>query len=187
MKRLLIMTVGKTHSGKTTFAKELEKKISNTVVIDQDNHAEFLHSYYQALIPKQGPNLIKYAITRTIVDYAINETDCHIIRCNSNRNGKDRLKWLSHYHKKGFISILVNFNIPEHILKERIANSKRNMNIIRAFSTFEEVLVQQIEESNNGDIMPPTKGEANHLFTINNSSEVDYVIEKIRDIAQSPT
>ncbi len=29
MKRLAIMTVGKTHSGKTTFAKALEKELSN--------------------------------------------------------------------------------------------------------------------------------------------------------------
>ncbi|WP_318837459.1 ATP-binding protein [Psychrobacillus glaciei] len=47
MNRLVIMTVGKTHSGKTTFAKALEEQISNSIVIDQDNHAEFLHTYYQ--------------------------------------------------------------------------------------------------------------------------------------------
>lgn len=29
MKRLVIMTVGKTHSGKTTFAKALEKELLN--------------------------------------------------------------------------------------------------------------------------------------------------------------
>ena len=52
MQRLIIMTVGLTHSGKTTFAKTLEKELPNSVVIDQDNHAEFLHTYYQPLLPK---------------------------------------------------------------------------------------------------------------------------------------
>ena len=47
MNRLVIMTVGKTHNGKTTFAKALEKEMPNSVVIDQDNHAEFLHTYYE--------------------------------------------------------------------------------------------------------------------------------------------
>jgi uridine kinase len=60
MKRLLILTVGKTHSGKSTFAYALEKELSNSVVVDQDNHAEFLHTYYQQLVPNQGPNKIKY-------------------------------------------------------------------------------------------------------------------------------
>ena len=45
MTRLVILTVGKTHSGKTTFAKALEKELPNSVVIDQGNHAEFLQTY----------------------------------------------------------------------------------------------------------------------------------------------
>jgi hypothetical protein len=75
MKRLVIMTVGKTHSGKTTFAKALERQLHNSLVIDQDNHAEFINTYYKSLLPKQGPNTIKYAITQTIVDYAVNQTN----------------------------------------------------------------------------------------------------------------
>ncbi|WP_420826794.1 hypothetical protein [Chengkuizengella sediminis] len=55
MNRLVIMTVGKTHSGKTTFAKALEKEMHNSIVIDQYNHAELLDTYYQTLLPKQGP------------------------------------------------------------------------------------------------------------------------------------
>ena len=34
MKRLVIMTKGKTHSGKTTFGKQLEKELPNSIVID---------------------------------------------------------------------------------------------------------------------------------------------------------
>ncbi|WP_242314898.1 AAA family ATPase [Bacillus cereus group sp. BfR-BA-01355] len=43
MKRLVIITVGKTHSGKTTFAKELETELPNSFIMDQDNQAESLH------------------------------------------------------------------------------------------------------------------------------------------------
>lgn len=85
MKRLVIITVGKTHSGKTTFAKALEQQLDNSLVIDQDNHAEFINTYYKILLPKQGPNTVKYAITQTIVDYAVNQTNFHHILCNSNR------------------------------------------------------------------------------------------------------
>jgi predicted kinase len=184
MNRLLIMTVGKTHSGKTTFAKALEKELHNSVVIDQDNHAEFLHLYYQKLLPKQGPNVIKYAITQTIVDYAVNETNCHIIRCNSHRSQKSRLEQLAFYHEKGFTSILVNFDIPTHVLEERIAKSNRSKNVLRVASTFEEVLNRQENETNKKDIIAPIKGEADHFFTIKNSDDIQSVIERIVNIAQ---
>jgi predicted kinase len=184
MNRLVIMTVGKTHSGKTTFAKELEKELHNSVVIDQDNHAEFLHSYYPTLLPKQGPNVIKYAITQTIVDYAVNETNCHIIRCNSNRSRKGRLNQLEYLHNKGFTSILVNFDLPNYVLKERIAKSNRSKNVLRVASIFEEVLTRQENETNKEDIIAPIEGEADHLFTIKNSDDIQSVIERIVNIAQ---
>jgi hypothetical protein len=98
--RLLIMTVGKTHSGKTTFAKALEQQLHNSLLIDQDNHAEFINTYYKPLQPKQGPNEIKYAVTQTIVDYAINQTNYHLILCNSNLNRKSRMNVLDKYSLK---------------------------------------------------------------------------------------
>ena len=91
MKRFVIITVGKTHSGKTTFANALEKQLHNSIVIDQDNHAEFINNYYKTLLPKTGPNAIKYAISNTIVDYAVNQTGLHLILCNSNRGLKGRI------------------------------------------------------------------------------------------------
>ncbi|WP_019413962.1 ATP-binding protein [Paenisporosarcina sp. TG20] len=179
MNRFVIMTVGKTHSGKTTFAKSLEKEIPNSVVIDQDNHAEFLNTYYQRLTPKQGPNNIKYALTQTIVDFAVNETNCHVILCNSNRNRKGRLKLLEHFHNKGFTSILVTFDIPQHVLMERIAKSQRSTEILQTVSTFKEVLTRQQDETNKGDVIEPEDGEADHLFVIQNVNEVHSVIQKI--------
>lgn len=44
MNRLVIMTVGITHSGKTTFAKELESVLQQAVVIDQDNKSSYPRS-----------------------------------------------------------------------------------------------------------------------------------------------
>lgn len=183
MKRLAIITVGKTHSGKTTFAEALEKELANSVVIDQDNHAEFLHTYYQSLLPKQGSNTIKYAITQTIVNHAVHETNCHLILCNSNRNRRGRLRLIEYYQKQGFTCILVNFELPDHILKERIAESLRSTKILRVASTFDEVLTRQQEETNTGDIIEPTEQEADHLFVINNSDRLPSVIREIVELA----
>ncbi|MFJ7827482.1 AAA family ATPase [Psychrobacillus sp. NPDC096623] len=179
MKRLVIMTVGKTHSGKTTFARALEKELTNSVVIDQDNHAEFLHTYYQSLLPKQGSNTIKYAITQTIVHHAVHETNCHVILCNSNRNRRGRMKLIDYYQNKGFTCILVNFEIPDYILKERITNSERSTSILRVASTFDEVLSRQLEETDTGDIVAPNEEEADYLFVIKDSDDIQSVIQKI--------
>jgi adenylate kinase family enzyme len=185
MKKLVIITVGKTHSGKTTFAKELEKKLNDSLVIDQDNHAEFLNTYYKKIIPKQGNNNIKYAITQTIVDYAVNQTNLHLILCNSYRLRKARLNLLEHFQNNGFTSILVNFAIPDHILYERVVNSERSTKIFRSASSFEEVLNRQQTESHKGDVIEPVEDEADHLFVINNSEEVNSIIQRIVDIAHS--
>jgi len=183
VKRLANMTVGKTHSGKTTFAKALEKELSNSVVIDQDNHAEFLQSYYKRLMPKRGPNIIKYSITKTIVDYAAAETDCHIILCNSNRNQKDRQKMLEYYHSRQFTSILVSFNIPDDVLRRRIMASQRSTSVLRVASSFLEVLSRQQAESDQGDIKAPAEGEADYLLNIGHPDDVTEVIRILADIS----
>lgn len=185
MKRLVIITVGKTHSGKTTFAKELEQHLQNSVVIDRDNHAEFIHTYYKSLLPKHGVNTLKDAISRTIVDYAVNETNFHLILCNANRGRKGRLNLLERFRQKSFVSIIVNFDIPDAILQSRIANSQRSTVIFRSASTFEEVLSRQQAESHNGDVLPPKAGEADYMFVIKESNEVQSIIREIMNIAQS--
>ncbi len=179
MNRFVIMTVGKTHSGKTTFAKSLEKEMQNSVVIDQDNHAEFLQKHYQNILPKQGENSIKYAITQTILDYTVNKTNCHLILCNSNRNRGGRLKLLEHLQSQGFTTIIVNFNIPEQVLKDRVNHSHRSTTILRTVSTFEEVLTRQHNETNQGKVIEPTEGEADYLFIIKDADDVQSVIQKI--------
>jgi predicted kinase len=185
VERLVIITVGKTHSGKTTFAKALEEQLSNSLVIDQDNHAEFINNHYRSLLPKQGPNTIKYAVTQTIVDYAVNQTNFHLILCNANRHRKHRLNLLEHFHNKGFISVLVNFDIPDHVLEERVDKSERSTHVFRTAATFKEVLHRQQAESHNTDVAIPKEDEADHCFVINSTDEVQPVIRRIVDVAQS--
>ena len=182
MKRFVIITVGKTHSGKTTFAKALEEELKNSVVIDQDNHALFINTYYKNLIPSSGANTIKYAITETTVNFALEHSDDHLIICNSNLNRNGRLSLLKHFHDKGLVSILIHFDLPEQVLRERVTNSSRSTNIFRSSSTFVEVLSKQLAVSHNGDIVDPTEDEADYLFKIKNSEDVQLVINKIINI-----
>ncbi|KMY46547.1 CRISPR-associated protein Cas2 [Bacillus sp. FJAT-27916] len=185
MKRLVIITVGKTHSGKTTFAKALEKQLNNSFVMDQDNNAEFINSYYKILQPKRGPNTLKHSISKLIVDYAKENTHLHFIISNSNRSRSGRLFLLEElFNTDEFVRILVHFDIPDEVLEERITLSKRSTNIFRgAYSNFKDVLVKQQVESLKEDIVDPVEGEADHLFVIKNNEEVNQVIQNIVQIA----
>lgn len=183
MNRLAVITVGKTHSGKTTFAKTLERRLGNAIAIDQDNHAEILRSYYPALVPKQGANAIKYALTQTIVDHAVDHSDCHIILCNANRNRKGRLKLLEFYQSKGFTTILVNFDIAEDVLEARIDQAGRDTSILRTVASFYDVLERQRAESLEGPGVTPAPGEADYLFTVANEQQIEAAISAIRKLA----
>ncbi|WP_440895008.1 ATP-binding protein [Amphibacillus sp. Q70] len=186
MKRLVIITVGKTHSGKSTFAKDLEQALENAFVMDQDNHAEFINTYYQKLQPLSGPNTLKHSISHLIVDYAKKHTDLHIIVSNSNRGLKGRRYLLEEiYPKDEFIRILVHFDIPDEVLHDRVINSQRCTNIFRLASNFEEVLLRQQADSQLEGVVDPVEGEANYLFVIKNNDEADSVIEKITHISKS--
>ncbi|QAY67922.1 ATP-binding protein [Paenibacillus protaetiae] len=177
MSRLAVMTVGKTHSGKTTFAESLQAQLPGSVMIDQDNHAAFINKHYRGLRPKEGPNRLKFAITQTIADYAVRETDCHLILSNSNRYRTGRLKLLEHYRKEGFICVLVYFDVPDAVLQERVAATERSGDIFRTAASFNEVLIRQQKETD--DVFPPTAEEADHLFTINTPDDVPAVIQSI--------
>ncbi|PYZ96736.1 CRISPR-associated protein Cas2 [Alteribacter lacisalsi] len=187
MKRLAIITVGKTHSGKTTFAKALEKKLDNAFVMDQDHHAAFINTHYKKLEPKQGPNTLKHAISKAIVRYAIDQTDYHIISCNANRSAKGRKYLLEElYGEEKFIRIIVHFDLPDDVLFDRVTHSQRSTNIFRGpYTDFKEVLLGQQAESGIEDVADPEEGEADHLFVIKDSGEAESVIKKIVHLSRN--
>lgn len=184
MKRLVILTVGKTHSGKSTFAKQLEDQLANSFVMDQDNHAAFLNEHYEKLVPVSGLNTLKHRLSETIATYAKTQTDLHFIVCNANLHRRDRQFLLNEmYPANEFIRIIVYFDIDSTILQERIKNSDRNTYILRKHCTnFQEVLMKQENDSN---VEPPTCEEADYLFQLTNCNETQTIIEKIIRIAKN--
>ncbi|MDM5235029.1 AAA family ATPase [Bacillus cereus] len=191
MKRLVIITVGKTHSGKTTFARELENELPNSFIIDQDNQAEFINTHYEKLQPTEGPNTFKHGLSKFIIDYAKEYTNLHLIICDSNRSKSGRLYLLNGvFPQNEYVRILVHFDIPSDVLYERVARSKRSTNIFRGnYSNFKEVLHRQQAESLHEDIVDPVENEADYLFVIRNSKDVNSTIEEIIHLAEdlSPT
>lgn len=191
MKRFVIITVGKTHRGKTTFAKALEKELPYSFVMDQDNQAEFINTHYEKLQPAKGPNTFKHGLSKFIVDYAKEHTNLHLIISNSNRSKNGRLYLLNElFPQNEYIRILVHFDIPDDILYERVTRSTRSTNIFRgSYSSFKEVLNWQQAESLHEDVVDPVENESDYLFVIRNNKDVHSTIEEIVHLAKdvSPT
>ena len=191
MKRLVIITVGKTHSGKTTFERALEKELPHSFVMDQDNQAKFINTHYEILQPAEGSNILKHGLSKFIVDYAKEHTNLHLIICNSNRSKNGRFYLLNElFPQNEYIRILVHFDIPDDVLYERVARSTRNTNIFRGgYSSFKEVLDRQQTELLHDDVVNPIENEADYLFVIRNSKDVNSTILKIVHLAKeySPT
>jgi len=191
MKRLVIITVGKTHSGKTTFAKELEKELPNSFIMDQDNQAEFINTHYEKLQPTEGSNTLKHGLSKFIVDYAKEHSNLHLIISNSNRSKNGRLYLLNElFPQNEYVRILVHFDIPDDVLYERVARSTRSTNIFRGgYSSFKEVFDRQQTESLHDDVVDPIENEADYLFVIRNNKDISFTIEEIVHLAKnlSPT
>lgn len=180
MQRFVVITVGKTHSGKTTFARALEKALADSLVLDQDNHAAFINTHYRAMLPQRGTNKLKYALTTMLVNYAIRHTGYHLILCNANRNQQGRMKLLEKCRAEGFQSILVYFAIPHRVLKARVAKTKRSTLVFRSASSFEEVLSRQLAEDDK--LPPPASDEADYYLELNGSNDMSMAIQRIIDI-----
>ena len=177
--RLAVLTVGKTHSGKTTFARTLERELPDSIVLDQDLQAEFINTHYRKLVPEKGPNTFKMALSQTILNHAVEHTGHHIILSNSNLDRDGRRDLLSRFGQKGFKTILVDFQIPDSVLFKRIGESGRSTTIFRTSTTsYEEVLQRQNGYHGNG----PSEGEADHLLTIRSEEEVIRIIDAIKKI-----
>lgn len=52
----VVITVGKTHSGKTTFGKKIAKKLKHLCLLDSDEIVEFLKDKYSDLYNKDFAN-----------------------------------------------------------------------------------------------------------------------------------
>jgi len=88
---------------------------------------------------------------------------------------------LDKFRSRGFVTILVYFDLPIALLRLRVKESQRSKDIFRKASSFEEVLERQLmsEESS------PEITEADHLFVVNRSEiDVPIVIKKITEITE---
>lgn len=177
------MTIGKTHSGKTTFAKEFVSEIPNGVIIETDPIALFLRETFPSLhaldLDHRGgfstPSL-KFLLFRTVLNFAL-EQNFNVILSNSNmyENGrKDALSVIGQYKVK---TIGVFFNYPETVLLERVKHSERDTKVLVVSKDFNELVVNQRTR-----FQPPNKDDFDYFFEITDPVNLPEIKRKIIEL-----
>lgn len=182
-----IMTVWKTHSWKTTFAKKLQEELA-VHPIDRDEILVFLKENYKSLYEsqkdhqsilnlkrsKESPR-IQDSIRDSIVEYSalVKENIC---LCNWNANKDYRANELAFLKDLWYQTIIIHFDLDNTELQKRIKNTNRSTSCLTWRKNFYEVL-----EFQGLNFDKPEKNEADYFFVVNDSN-YEVVIEWIKSL-----
>ena len=181
----VIITVGKTHSGKTTFGKELAKKLKDKcILLDSDVLTDFLKDNFPGLyqgdwVKKTNKLLspgyyLKRVVLLEIYKQAL-KTNLLIISTSSNSKEVLRHQTRSLAERAGRKFIIIYFNLPEKVLLNRIKHSNRSKNCLIYSKNFTDLLVNRQTKH----FEAPKAKEADFFFEINNDKSRKNVKLKI--------
>lgn len=179
----VLLTIGKTHTGKSTFAKELVEDIPNGVILETDSIALFLKDTFPKLhafdLDHNGsfssPSL-KFLAFRTVLTFAL-EKNFNIIMSNSNMYENGRKDVLSIINKYPMKTIGLYLNYPEEIILERAKNSKRDIKVLSVSKDFNELIVNQRTR-----FQAPNRTDFDYFFEVKNPEELPDIKNKIVEL-----
>lgn len=178
------MCVGYTHSGKTTFAKDLVKDESNIVLIDNDEIATFINAKYPLAVHSsynrvkrtyKEPNF-KFLLFQEIFKFCL-RADLNVIHSSGNL-GEDSRKFIKINAKKyNYKLVTIYFNLPRELLLERIKNTKKDTKAFRSSKSWSEILPKQDLYAN----LPPSNKNTIY-FEIKNEKDYQIVSKEVKEL-----
>lgn len=185
MDQYAILTIGKTHTGKTTFAKEVAPKLANCAVLETDPIALFLRQHFPGLhmldLDHSGgfssPSL-KFILFRTILSFAL-ENRFNVILSNSNiyENGRRQVLDIIKRYKVRTVGVYLNY--PEEVLIERAERSQRDIEVLRVSKDFKDLIINQRTR-----FQPPDGSDFDHFFEVTDPAELPAVERKIIELCK---
>lgn len=149
----LYLTFGPTHSGKTTFGKQLYNSLvqtSKTIHIDNDMIDEFVKDNFNNLrtdtevLKTKTPTSpdLRLLVPQLIADYALKENYNVIITAS---HSKEVIRKVYYEIAKKYDAevVLLIFQISESILLERARKSQRRTDLTLNAASFPELIVKQ--------------------------------------------
>jgi predicted kinase len=183
-KKYIVMCVGHTHTGKTTFAKKLVKDMPNMVIIDNDEISAFLNEKYLVAVLSpynkikrtfKEPNF-KFLISQDIFKFCL-RAGLNIIHSSGNLGKDARLLIKNNARKYGYDVITIYFNLSKDLIHERINNTTKDTRSLWRSKNWNEVLTKQ----ENYAQLPPSKRNTIY-FEIKNNSDYEKVFKEVRKI-----
>lgn len=178
--RITLLTIGKTHTGKTTFANGIAPRIPNCVILETDPVALFLKSSFPSLHAldldhsgKFSSPSLKFLVFRTMLTFALQE-NFNIIMSNSNMFDEGRKDVLGLIKKYPGKTIGLYFNYPEEIIMDRVRESNRDVNVLRTSKDFEDLVVNQ-----RSRFQVPNPSDFDYFFEVKDPQELPAISEKI--------
>lgn len=184
----VLMTVGKTHSGKTTFGRELAQRLGPCCLLDSDEVADFLKKTYSDLYQadyEEGSNqptrgyYLKLAVVAEIYKAALS-TNLPIIFTTSNAKKQLRQEICQLAKEYGRSTIIVYFNIADEVLVERINNSQRLGSDQAEIQSFNHFLTNI--QTHRFEV--PIAAESDYYFEINEESN-EQVLKQVLTVMRS--
>lgn len=183
MNQYALLTIGKTHSGKSTFANDLILDIPNGIILETDSVALFLHTAFPKLhsvdLKHPGgfsPPSLKFMIFQEILKFSL-EQKLNIILSNANMFQDGREHMLGMLKRYPTETIGVYFNYPEEVLVERVKHSGRDTRVLTVSKDFEELIVKQ-----RARFQVPNENDFDHFFEIRDPSELDELKGKLIEL-----
>ena len=173
----LIMFIGKTHSGKTTFAKELEELKKDLLVLEADPIALFMRENFpklRELDDKEHSGAfknasLKYRMFLLLLEFSMSFGRT-IILSNSNMYERGRKLVFKLAKKYKYKVIGVYFDFPEEFLIDRIKKSKRTTKILRVSKDFSDLIINQRTR-----MQIPNPEDFNQFYTIKSEEDLNNV------------
>ncbi len=173
--KTLIMFIGKTHCGKTTCAKELEKKVKGFVALEADPIAIFMKKEFPILRQNDdkkiysgadNKNSLKFRTFLLFLDFAL-FLGKPILLSNANLYSNGRKTIIKLCKKYNYKVVGVYFDFPEEILFERAKSSERNKDVLRVVKDFKDLITIQRDR-----LEIPKRSEFNEFFVVKSLLEV---------------
>jgi len=183
-KKYIIMCVGHTHNGKTTFARKFVDQVKNIILVDNDDVASFINKTYPLAVFSEynkvkrtykDPNL-KFLLAQDIFKFCL-KAGLNVIHCSGNLGKNARLVITKNAKKYNYELITIYFNLPREVILERLNNSKKDTIVFKSAKKWSEVLAKQDLYAE----LPPSQKNTIY-FEIKNSKDYQEVFNKVKEI-----
>lgn len=177
----LIMFIGRTHSGKTTFAHNLSVAFPNMIVLEADPIAVFMKEKFpklRELDDREHSGMfkeisLKFRTFLLFVEFALS-LDRTVLLSNSNMWVEGRRMVFELCKKFNYNIIGVYFDLDESVLVERVLQANRSKDVLRETKDFQELIIKQ-----RSRMQVPDPTEFNDFLIIKSEDDLKMIKEKL--------